>query len=77
MFGRIAVASLALLTLGTVEPVKHPGASADIAAACGDRDGWSDPAPPAKIHGSSWYVGTCGITVVLVETKAGLVLIDT
>lgn len=77
MFGKITIAALGLLTLGTVAPAKHPGASKDIAAACGTRDGWSDPAPPAKIHGKTWYVGTCGITVVLVETKAGLVLIDT
>lgn len=77
MFGRIAVAALATLTLGTVKPVQHPAASTDIAGACGTRDGWSDPAPPAKIHGKTWYVGTCGITVVLVETRAGLVLIDT
>lgn len=55
----------------------RPGATKDILGACGTRDGWSDPAPPAKIHGRSWYVGTCGITVVLVETQAGLVLIDT
>lgn len=77
MFGRIAIAALTLLTLGTVAPAERPAASVDIANACGTRDGWADPAPPAKIHGKSWYVGTCGITVVLVETSAGLVLIDT
>ena len=77
MYGRTAVAALALLTLGTVEPAMRPAASVDIAAACGTRDGWSDPAPPAYIHGKTWYVGTCGITVVLIETKAELVLIDT
>ena len=47
-----------------------------LAAACQGRDGWSDPAPPAHIHGHTWYVGTCGITVLLIETTAGLVLID-
>lgn len=77
MFARLAVAALALLTLDTVAPVKRPSASVDIAAACGTRDGWADPAPPAHIYGNTWYVGTCGITVVLIETKAGLVLIDT
>lgn len=77
MFARIALASLALLSLGATASVDRPGASKDIAAACGTRDGWSEPAPPAKIHGKTWYVGTCGITVVLVETSAGLVLIDT
>lgn len=77
MFGKTAVTALALLGLGAVDPAKRPGVSADIASACATRDGWSDPAPPAKIHGKAWYVGTCGITVVLIETRAGLVLIDT
>jgi metallo-beta-lactamase class B len=75
---RWPIALFALALLGaTPPPAEHPAASKDIAAACGTRDGWSDPAPPAHIHGRSWYVGTCGITVVLVETAAGLVLIDT
>lgn len=77
MFARIALAAFAMLTSGAAAPADRPGASKDIAAACGTRDGWSEPAPPAKIHGRTWYVGTCGITVVLVETSAGLVLIDT
>ncbi|MDZ7588633.1 MAG: subclass B3 metallo-beta-lactamase [Parasphingorhabdus sp.] len=79
MFGKYLTALLSLLLIG-VEPsgaAERPAASADIAGACGERDGWSDPAPPAHIHGRSWYVGTCGITVVLVETLSGLVLIDT
>ncbi len=73
----IALAALALLGAKPAPAPEPHGASKDITAACGTRDGWSDPAPPAKIHGRSWYVGTCGITVVLVETSAGLVLIDT
>ncbi|MBN8502007.1 MAG: subclass B3 metallo-beta-lactamase [Sphingomonadales bacterium] len=84
MFGKTLLTLLPLTLLGSVgTPAGAPpateriGASKDIAAACGTRDGWSDPAPPAHIHGQSWYVGTCGITVVLVETSAGLVLIDT
>ena len=77
MFARLALAGAALLTLGAAAPANPPGASKDIAGACAGRDSWSDPAPPAHIHGRSWYVGTCGITVVLVETAAGLVLIDT
>ncbi|MDP3908017.1 subclass B3 metallo-beta-lactamase [Novosphingobium sp.] len=70
--------ALALLLGAAPAPLASPpGASKDIAGACAGRDGWSDPAPPTHIHGRSWYVGTCGITVVLVETAAGLVLIDT
>lgn len=79
MFARVAaaLAAMALLGAAPLAPAERPGASKDIAGACGERDGWADPAPPAHIHGRSWYVGTCGITVVLVETSAGLVLIDT
>jgi metallo-beta-lactamase class B len=79
MFGRIALALFALTALGAAQPSgpERPAASKDIEAACGTRDGWSEPAPPAHIHGRSWYVGTCGITVVLVEARGGLVLIDT
>lgn len=47
-----------------------------LADACATRDGWSDTAPPAKIHGKSWYVGTCGITAVLIDAPGGLILID-
>lgn len=78
MSGRAGIAALCLALLGAApKPAERPGAVADIAAACGERDGWSDPAPPARIHGRSWYVGTCGITAVLIETTMGLVLIDT
>ena len=74
---RWPLALIALALLGAAPaPQPNPAASPDIAAACAGRDGWSDPAPPAHIHGRSWYVGTCGITVVLVETDAGLVLLD-
>lgn len=79
MFGKVAIALSALVLLGAAPAAQpeRPAASKDIAGACGERDGWSDPGPPAHIHGRSWYVGTCGITVVLVETSGGLVLIDT
>ncbi len=49
---------------------------AALAAACAGRDGWSDAAPPARIHGNTYYVGTCGIAVILVTTPQGHVLID-
>lgn len=48
----------------------------DLATACRGRDGWADPAPPARIAEGVYDVGTCGITVVLVTTPAGHVLID-
>jgi metallo-beta-lactamase class B len=47
-----------------------------LAAACKDRHGWADPAPPAHIFGTTYYVGTCGITVLLITSPKGHVLID-
>lgn len=72
--GALACALAAPSSAGPLTP--HPGATRNIAAACAGRDGWADPAPPARLYGNTWYVGTCGITALLIETNAGLVLID-
>ena len=47
-----------------------------LARACEGRDGWSDAAPPARMFGNTYYVGTCGIAVLLVTSPQGHVLID-
>lgn len=52
------------------------GAGQRLARECEGRDGWSDAAPPARIFGNTYYVGTCGITVLLVTSPGGHVLID-
>jgi metallo-beta-lactamase class B len=39
-------------------------------------DGWDERAPPRKVFGNTWYVGTCGITALLVTSAKGHVLID-
>lgn len=45
-------------------------------AACPDDAGWNDPTPARRIHGDTWYVGTCGITALLVTSPQGHVLLD-
>jgi metallo-beta-lactamase class B len=47
-----------------------------LAAACKDHDGWDDPAPPAEIFANTYYVGTCGISAILIAGKEGSILID-
>lgn len=47
-----------------------------LAKACEGKDGWTDPAPPAHVFGNTWYVGTCGITALLVSSTRGHVLVD-
>lgn len=73
-FAALALAGCAPQTTAA-SPAPAPTGKA-LAAACKDRDGWSDAAPPAKIFGNSYYVGTCGISAVLIDAPGGLVLID-
>ncbi len=46
------------------------------AATCGDSTDWDQPAPPVRIHGNTYLVGTCGISAILVTGSEGHVLID-
>lgn len=64
--------------LASPAAVTMPVASAAIAndTACADDAGWDDPSPPRRIHGDTWYVGTCGIAALLVASPQGHVLID-
>jgi len=78
MFARVAV-SLAALTLVSASPARFAPKAPPVTAlldACQNKDGWADPAPPAKIDGQVYYVGTCGITVLLVASPQGHVLFD-
>ncbi|HSM07251.1 MAG TPA: subclass B3 metallo-beta-lactamase [Longimicrobiales bacterium] len=49
---------------------------AAFAAACDAWDEWEKPAPPFRIHGGTYHVGTCGISVILVTSPEGHLLID-
>jgi metallo-beta-lactamase class B len=78
MFARLAACAAALMLAGTA-PAPAPDARTQgkaLAAACEGRDGWADAAPPARIFGNTWYVGTCGISVLLVTGPRGHILID-
>ena len=43
---------------------------------CGDSTDWDKPAPPVRIHGNTYLVGTCGISAILITGSDGHVLID-
>lgn len=47
-----------------------------LATACTAKSGWNDPATPLHLHGNTWYVGTCGISALLVTSDDGHVVID-
>ncbi len=53
-----------------------PATMAEWRAQCAGKDGWSDPAPPVRIVGNVYNVGTCGIVVPLITGSRGHILLD-
>lgn len=89
MFASLILAAAALAQLNPVvipfgKPRQVEQARAPIgtngplwALECKDHEEeWDKPAPPVRIHGNTYYVGTCGISAILVTGSAGHVLID-
>ena len=78
LFLPLTLVAAALLGCVTPEPTQQASRKnfKPIKQACGDRDGWSDPAPPSHVFGNVYMVGTCGITALLVTTSDGHFLID-
>lgn len=87
MFGR-SLPALCLLIAGcaaTASPAppntdpmdaRFP-AKGTFAESCEDWDDWDKPAKPFRIYGSTFYVGTCGISAILIANPEGHFLIDT
>ena len=67
-----ALAALTPIALAMASDVESAGAP----ITCADNAGWNDPSPPRHIHGNTWYVGTCGISALLVTSDDGHILVD-
>ena len=37
---------------------------------------WNEPQEPFRVHGNTWYVGTDGLSSILIDAGDGLILID-
>ena len=48
----------------------------DWVNSCTDWDDWDKAGPPFQIYGNSYYVGTCGISAILITSADGHILID-
>lgn len=57
-----------------IAPIEIAGPAFD--AACAGSDDWEKPAPPVRIFGNTYFVGTCGISSILVTDPEGDILID-
>lgn len=56
-------------------PVQAPPATAWVNS-CSDWDDWDKAGPAYRIYGDSYYVGTCGISAILITGDNGHILID-
>lgn len=52
------------------------GAMAQDAINCGSCAEWNQPAAPFNIHSNAYYVGTAGLSAILVTSPQGHVLLD-
>lgn len=80
MFARSLAAAL-LLAAGSCATPPVPEANPPVqqvrwTSACKVWDEWSKPGPPFNIYGNTWYVGTCGISSILVAGTKGAIVID-
>ena len=57
-----------------IAPVETAGPAFD--AACEGSEDWDKPAPPVGVYGNTYYVGTCGISAILITSPQGHILID-
>ena len=59
--------------LGAQRP---PAASSDTAAVCASCEEWNAPQRPFKLHGNAHYVGTRGLSAILLTSPDGHILLD-
>ena len=87
MFVKAALAPLLLAAAQISIPLGHPkvieqprapieSAGPLWAARCDGSSDYDKPAPPVRIHGNTYLVGTCGIASILVVGDQGDILID-
>jgi metallo-beta-lactamase class B len=70
-----------VIPLGRPKQIEKPIAPIEsygpfFASKCKDWDDYDKPAPPVRIHGNTYLVGTCGISSVLIVGTDGDILID-
>lgn len=71
----ILSAALILLLAGcATAPATRSAAAA--ATTCSADASWDDPAAPRHLFGNTWYVGTCGVSAILVTSRRGHILLD-
>lgn len=77
MFLRPALLACLFVPCALLSPADHVRAKEAVTPiVCSADPGWNDPATPWRIYGNTWFVGTCGISALLVTSDEGHILID-
>lgn len=76
MVSTLSCAAIAATCYATARPTIANSAASDWVNSCTDWDKWDKAGPPFHIYGNSYYVGTCGISAILITSADGHILID-
>ncbi|MBV2129013.1 subclass B3 metallo-beta-lactamase [Arsukibacterium indicum] len=76
MVSTLSCAAVAATCYATTSPTIANPAASDWVNSCTDWDKWDKAGPPFHIYGNSYYVGTCGISAILITSADGHILID-
>ena len=75
LLAKLMLATVATLSAGTVQ-AKAPAPLQETPVDCDSCKEWNAPVQPFNIYGNSWYVGTAGLSAVLVTSPQGHILLD-
>ncbi|MDX1536966.1 subclass B3 metallo-beta-lactamase [Arsukibacterium sp.] len=76
MVSTLSCVAVAATCYATASPTIANSAASDWVNSCTDWDTWDKAGPPFHIYGNSYYVGTCGISAILITSADGHILID-
>lgn len=65
-----------LAVCAAAAPLSAAGLVADPPKNCAQCAEWNQPQAPFRLFGNSWYVGTKGLSAVLIGSTDGLILLD-
>ena len=75
LLAKLMLATVATMAAGTLQ-AKTPAPVQDKPVNCDNCKEWNAPVKPFNVYGNSWYVGTAGLSAVLVTSPQGHILLD-
>ncbi len=75
LLAKLMLATVATMAAATVQ-AKTPATVQDKPVNCDNCKEWNAPVKPFNVFGNTWYVGTAGLSAVLVTSPQGHILLD-